>query len=217
MTPAIRCRNRFSVLVAVLLVMAFFLSVSALAKENQEFKDPSEINSTEHQEYYLAGSGTGRCSVTIDSVPDHSVGDAFSLHGLADLPAGETVLIQIQSAITHPGIMIEGNIRNGMSSTAIVRRGENSRMEWTWTVNMTSWMPGPYDVFVTPVDSRYNGSAVTRFNLSGLQIHTPDIPADYISGSNTPGSTVKSSSIPGTISFLAIGCVLLSFCLTKRS
>jgi hypothetical protein len=205
-------------IVSFLLVTVFFLPLPVHALENPVSQNLPATSSLGQQDNSSVGSVNSTIPVTIDPVPDHYVGDFFSLHGLADLAAGDTVLIQIQQANPHPGIMIEGNNKSGMSSTAIVRMGKNSNMEWVYLVNMTGWMPGTYDIFVTPVNPRYNVTAVTRFNLTVHKVRTMEItedqtfsPAITISHdhSETTRLPTRSASIPVAISVLAIGFIII--------
>jgi hypothetical protein len=226
MKSIMRQCSRFIVIVSFLIVTVFFLPVPVHALENPVSQNLSATSSLGQQDNSSAGSVNSTTPVTIDPVPDHYVGDFFSLHGLANLAAGDTVLIQIQQANPHPGIMIEGDNKSGMSSTAIVRRGKDSRSEWTYPVNMTGWMPGTYNVFVTPVNPRYNGSAVTRFNLAGHQVPVLEITGSHPISLETPfshnppeitGSSTRSASIPSEISVLAVVFVMLFYCYTRRS
>jgi biopolymer transport protein ExbD len=221
-----RHSSGFTVILSFLLVTVFFLQVPVHALENPVSQNLSATISIGQQDNSPSISVNSTTPVTIDPIPDHYVGDSFSLHGLADLEAGEKVLIQIQSAQTHPGIMIEGDNKSGMSSTAIVRRGKDFRSEWTYQVNMTGWMPGTYNVFVTPVNPRYNGSAVTRFNLAGHQVPVLEIPGSHPISLETPfghnppeitGSSTRPVSLPSAISVLAVLFVMLFYCYTRRS
>jgi|WetSurMetagenome_2_1015567.scaffolds.fasta_scaffold124258_1 hypothetical protein len=213
-----RQSSGFTVIVCFLLVTVFFLPVPVHALENPVLQNLSATSSPGQQDNSPSVSVNSTTPVTIDPVPDHYVGDFFLIHGLADLAAGDTVLIQIQQANPHPGIMIEGNNKSGMSSTAIVRKGKNSLMEWVYPVNMTGWMPGMYDIFVTPVNPRYNVTAIARFNLTVCQTRTTEIPEDHTFSptttirqdhSKTTGLPTRSASIPGAISVLAIGFVTI--------
>jgi hypothetical protein len=218
MNPVMRQGSGFTVLVSFLFVTAFFLPVPVHALENPVLQNLSATSLPGLQDNSPFGSVNSVTPVTIDPVPDHSVGDFFLLHGLADLAAGDTVLIQIQQANPHPGIMIEGNNKSGMSSTAIVRMGTNSSMEWVFPVNMTGWMPGTYDIFVTPVNPRYNVTAFARFNLTVNEPHTAEVTGDQTFSpattfshdqSETTGLPTRSASLPGAISVLAIAFVTI--------
>jgi hypothetical protein len=158
-------------------------------------------------------------------VADHYIGDSFILYGTANLAAGETVLIQIQSVKTHPGIMIEGDRKSGISSTTVVHVGNNSLTEWTFSVNMTDWIPGTYQIIVTPVNPKYNLSADAQFNLTERPNPAPDVPVAYTLNSSTVMQNIssettipskRSAAVPVIISFLAIGGIAV-FSHFKRS
>jgi hypothetical protein len=116
-----------------------------------------------------------RFNVTLDPESDHFIGDSFVVKGTAQMPPGEKILVEIQPAHSHPGVMMEGNMTTGMSATVLVRAGRGTQGEWTCPVTLNNWMPGTYIVSVTPVNPKYGLSLTTQFTLSERRNITPGI------------------------------------------
>jgi outer membrane protein assembly factor BamB len=114
-------------------------------------------------------------SITIDPVTDHYVGDSFVVHGTANMPSGEEILVDIlpSSPENARGIGMSDTRKLGMSETVIVQPGKNSPGEWFCPVHTAGWVPLTYRVRVTPVNPEYGEPVSTQFNLTESPSPTP--------------------------------------------
>jgi len=121
--------------------------------------------------------------ITIDPITDHSTDDSFVVHGTANMPPGEKILVDILPALEEypPGGLRGG--WEGMSETAIVQPGKNSPGEWSCPVRTAGWVPFTYRVRVTPVNQEYGEPVSTQFNLTERQSPTQTAPAQNTTAS----------------------------------
>ncbi|WP_292370503.1 WD40 repeat domain-containing protein [Methanoregula sp. UBA64] len=132
---------------------------------------------------YFFGSlypeSSANVSITIDPVADHYVGDSFVVHGTANVPSGEEILVDIlpSSPENARGFLMSDARKLGMSETVIVQPGKNSPGEWSCPVHTAGWVPLTYRVRVTPVNPDYGEPVSTQFNLTERQSPKPTIPA----------------------------------------
>lgn len=88
------------IFVAVLLMLAFFLTVPVRADENPVVQNLSGLNST--QQPLICQKGSESCTIptiTINPVIDHYIGDSFLLHGTANMTPGEELLVDIRPVL----------------------------------------------------------------------------------------------------------------------
>ena len=118
-------------------------------------------------------------SITIDPVTDHYIGDSFVVHGTANMPPGEEILVDILPASPEEsrGFAISHTRKLGMSETVIVQPGKNSPGEWSIPVYTADWGPFTYRVRLTPINPGYGEPVSTQFNLTESPSLTQTAPA----------------------------------------
>ncbi|MFA6361965.1 WD40 repeat domain-containing protein [Methanoregula sp.] len=132
---------------------------------------------------YFFGSpyqdNSANVSIAIDPVGDHYIGDSFVVHGTANMPPGEEILVDILSASPEDsrGFSMGETRKLGMSATAIVQPGKSSPGEWSCPVHTAGWAPFTYRVRLTPVNPGYGEPVSTQFNLTERPSLTQTAPA----------------------------------------
>jgi hypothetical protein len=139
-------------------------------------------------------------SITIDPVADHYVGDSFVVHGTANMPPGEKILVDLlpSSPENARGFLMSDARKLGMSETVIVQPGKNSPGEWSCPVHTAGWVPFTYRVRITPVNPEYGEPVSTQFNLTERQSPTPTIPARNTTASPAPVQNTSQGTTAAT-------------------
>jgi DNA-binding beta-propeller fold protein YncE len=169
--------------------------------------------------------GKGPFFISIDPVSDHSMGDPFAMHGSTNVPIGELLLVEIRSAETHPGIMIEGGKVAGLSDTILVEKGVGNLNSWSYAINATRWMADIYRISITPVNATYDTTQEVHFplleNQTAIPILTgkPVFPQDLTMPPSTytmSPSTTRPAPLPAIITILAFGCLGIVLNIRKK-
>ncbi len=163
--------------------------------------------------------------ISIDPISAHDVGDSFAIHGSTNVPVGELLLIEIRSAKTHPGIMLEGGKLAGLSDTIPVKNGVNNLNSWSYVINTTHWTADIYGVSVTPVNATYDTTREVHLNLLENQTAITILARKpvFSQGLTLPPSTysispstTKPAPLPAFITILAFGCLVIVLNIRKK-
>ena len=125
----------------------------------------------------------------IYQIPDHTVGDRFTIGGSTNLAVGDDLLVDITSASFKPTPKTYDNAFSGASGMVKVVPGPTRYNCWTFDVNTATFSPDAYIVTVKGVLVDVTGS--TTFNL---------VPAGMITTIPTPSPTTIATPVATTAS-----------------
>ena len=149
---------------------------------------------------YFFGSpyqdNSANVSIAIDPVEDHYIGDSFVVHGTANMPPGEEILVDILPSLPEysRGFGMGQTRKLGMSATAIVQPGKSSPGEWSCPVHTAGWAPFTYRVRLTPINPGYGEPVSTQFNLTERQSRTQKTSTGTITTSPAPAQNFSTTT-----------------------
>lgn len=165
--------------------------------------------------------------ISINPIKNHYIGENITISGVTNVPAGETIYVELSRGFLMPKINQTDICAQG--GPIEVQAGSNGVNFYSITVNSSDSPPTRYDVFVdTCFFNRGCSQASTSFNLlerpeplpllQTLMItptsSKPDVPASQITTiSQTPS---KSVFIPLIIPIISLG-IVVCFCVFRKS
>jgi trimeric autotransporter adhesin len=95
----------------------------------------------------------------ISPIPNHAVGDRFTIVGKTNLAAGDPLNVEIRSSTFAPATKLQNGGFSGSSGRVPVLSGPGGNNCWTYTVDASGYPPGEYSVKVSGVLQDVTGSA----------------------------------------------------------
>jgi hypothetical protein len=103
---------------------------------------------------FVQGSCLENPYVSINPVGDHTAGETFIINGTTNLPAGTTLVIEIEAVRLHPGPSHEPpQNTTALTGKTITEDNPGGQTTWSFMVNSTSLLPDYYTLRVTSFDS----------------------------------------------------------------
>lgn len=142
----------------------------------------------------------------IDPIPDHAVGDRFTVTGSTNLAAGDKLLVEITSSSFKPTSKSQPSGFSGSGGMVEVQKGTTGLNRWSFDVDAATFAPDEYIITVTAVLQDVKGS---RTFWIVEHTPTPTVTTPH-SATTTPagtivvatpvaGETTKTSPVPVTV------------------
>ncbi|MCX6688869.1 MAG: hypothetical protein NTZ39_04140 [Methanoregula sp.] len=139
----------------------------------------------------------------VSPIPDHVVGDQFTISGSTNLAVGDDLMVEITSASFKPTPKTQDGGFSGASGMVKVVPGSGGYNHWSFDVDTSTFKPDTYIVIVRGVLVSVTGS--TTFNVLQTPVNTqytvvptlsitPSVPATPVTPVPTtiPATTQKS-------------------------
>jgi hypothetical protein len=95
----------------------------------------------------------------INPIPNHAVGDRFTIGGNTNLAAGDALNVEIRSSSFTPATKQQSGGFSGSSGRVTVLPDPGGNTCWTYTVDASGYQPGEYTVKVSGILQDVTGSA----------------------------------------------------------
>jgi len=131
----------------------------------------------------------------INPIPDHRVGDTFTISGSTNLAVGDKLMVDVYSSSFTPTSKSQSGEYSGVSGVVEVMPGSNGYNQWSFAIDATNFKPDEYMVKVSGIIQDVTGS--TTFNI--LQA-LPATTAVTVTAESTPDVTlpVSAAATPAT-------------------
>jgi hypothetical protein len=144
----------------------------------------------------------------ISPIPNHAVGDRFTIVGKTNLAAGDPLNVEIRST-KQPGGEFSGS-----SGRVTVLAGAGANNCWTYTVDASGYQPGEYSVKVSGVLQDVTGSSSFTILDHLPATVSSDLPATTVPA-ETPAALPTTQTSPLLPSIVA-GGIGLALLLTRH-
>jgi len=130
----------------------------------------------------------------IDPIPEHAVGDRFTITGTTNLAVGDQLMVDVFSSSFKPTSKSQAGEFSGANGMVLVQKGEGRLNRWSFDVDATTFRPDEYIVTVAAVLQDVRGSATFRI---GERTPTPTI-TPTAAPATTATTPVPAPATPGT-------------------
>ena len=98
----------------------------------------------------------------IEPIPDHAVGDVFTIGGTTNLAVGDNLMVEITSSSFAPTSKAQSGESSGAGGMVQVQPGAGGLNRWSYTVDSSTFKPDEYIVIVSAVLQNAKGSSTFR-------------------------------------------------------
>jgi hypothetical protein len=135
----------------------------------------------------------------VNPIPDHRVGDTFTISGSTNLAVGDKLSVDVYSSSFVPTSKSQSGEYSGASGVVEVMPGSNGYNQWSFAIDATGFKPDEYMVKVSGIIQDVTGS--TTFNILQQLPATTAVPvtAEFtpeftlpVSAATTPITTAAS-------------------------
>jgi hypothetical protein len=149
----------------------------------------------------------------IDLIPEHAVGDRFTITGTTNLAAGDQLMVGIISSSFKPTAKGQSGEFSGTGGTVLVQKGDGGLNRWSFDVDASTFRPDEYIVTVSAVLQDVKGSE-TFWIVEHTPTPTVTTPAVTATNSAAPIATTTSVArmttmkSPVTVPIILTGALL---------
>lgn len=106
-------------------------------------------------------------STLIDPIPDHAVGDRFTITGSTNLAVGDELMVEIYSESFRPTNKMQPSGFSGSGGTVLVQKGTGGLNTWSYDVDASTFAPDEYTITVSGILQDVKGSSTFRITEGG--------------------------------------------------
>jgi hypothetical protein len=103
----------------------------------------------------------------IDPIPDHAVGDRFTITGNTNLAVGDELMVEISSESFRPTNKMQPSGFSGAGGTVRVQKGTDGLNKWSFDVDASTFAPDEYTITVSGILQDVKGSSRFRITEGG--------------------------------------------------
>ena len=150
----------------------------------------------------------GADTIAINPVGDHAAGDIFIINGTTTLPAGRTLVIDIDPIRLHPHPLQEPSQNTtALTGWTTTQYNPDGHTVWIFTVDSTSLIADTYVIRVTSLDSPVVESSVDITLHPRNGTHPIETPAPGEPASPSPPPPQKSDDCAGLTATLPVAAL----------
>jgi len=102
-------------------------------------------------------------TINVDPIPDHYVGDKFTITGTTNLAVGDNILVEVTSSSFKPTQKTQSGEFSGSSGTVQAVKGTGGANTWSFDIDASTFKPDEYLVKASAVEQDATGTAL--FNI----------------------------------------------------
>ena len=110
----------------------------------------------------------------VNPIPDHRVGDKFTISGSTNLAVGDKLTVDVYSSSFTPTSKSQNGEYSGASGVVEVEQGSNGYNRWSFAIDSAGFKPDEYMVKVSGIIQDVTGS--TTFNILQSLPATTQVP-----------------------------------------
>jgi len=134
----------------------------------------------------------------INPIPDHRVGDKFTISGSTNLAVGDKLQVDVYSSSFVPTSKSQSGEYSGASGVVEVKQGSNGYNQWSFDIDASAFKPDEYLVKVAGIIQDVTGS--TTFNILQQLPTTTQVPQTVATTIpvTTPASAIATTPVERT-------------------